>query len=120
MADFVSHDHLNGAAHGVVRQRQAAGAGIEVGGLDEAPVAGQIQHVLVELDIGVEDFARARIADVRAESVFGGGRQPADNGVANVFRAVFRVFRVRGAGRALMAWLKPAASKAGSHSSTPF
>ena len=96
VADFVRHDVFEQAAHQVVGQRQLLRARIERAHLHEVPVAGQVHDVVIELDVRVEDLAGARIADVRAAGVLGGGGQPADDGVAHVFGTPVGVLLRRG------------------------
>ena len=121
VADFVRHHVFQQPAHQIVGQRQLLRARIERAHLHEVPVAGQVHHVVIELDVRVQNLAGARIGDVRPAGVFGGGGQPADHRMAHVFRAPGRGPPAAWAPPcAMIAFLKPAASKAGFQSSTPF
>ena len=100
VADFVADHVFEQAAHQIVGQRQLRRARIERTHLHEIPVAGQVHDVVVELDVGVENLAGARIGDVRAAGVFHRRRQPADHGVADVLRAPVGIFLRGGRGLA--------------------
>ncbi len=84
MADLVGDDVLQQHAHECVGQREPARARVERRGLREVPGVLQVLHVLIELDVRVQDLARTRVVHVRAGRVLGGGRQPPDHGVACV------------------------------------
>ena len=99
VADFVGDDVFQQAAHQVVREGQFLGSRIERAHLDEVPVPGQVHDVVIELDVGVEDLAGAGVADVRPAGVLGGGGQPANDGITDVFRAPLGI--LRGGGRFL-------------------
>src|ERR1035441_8508359 len=78
MAYFVGDNVLQEPAHQVVGKRQLLGARIERANLHEVPVAGQVHDVVIELDVGIEDLAGARVAEIGRAHVFGGGGEPAD------------------------------------------
>ena len=96
VAHFVAHHVFQQAAHQIVGQRQLLRARIERPHLHEIPVARQVHHVVIELDVRVENLAGARVGNVRPAGVFGGGRQPADHRIAHVFRAEIGIFLRRG------------------------
>ena len=98
MADFVRADKLEQAAHQIVRQRQLLRTRVERPYLQKVPIALQVHDVVVELDVRVEDFACARVRDTRPHGVLDGGGQPADDRVAHVLRAEFRIL-LRGGSR---------------------
>src|SRR5258708_5330294 len=60
------------------------GAGIEGADLRKIPVALQVHDVVVELDVGVQNLASARIGHVRSYRVLDGRGQPEDYGIAHV------------------------------------
>ena len=62
-------------------------ARIERTDLQEVPVARQVHHVVIELDVGLEDLAGARIVDVRTRGILDRRRQPADHRIAGIFGA---------------------------------
>src|ERR1039458_9211938 len=51
----------------------------------------QVHDVVVELDVRVQDLARARVRDMRPHGVLDGGGQPADDRVAHILRAEIRI-----------------------------
>jgi len=75
---------------------------------------------VVNRNVGFDDLAAARIDDVRAIRIFNSGREPADDRVARVFRIPPRILLGVGPSLAMIAFLKPAASKAGCQSVIAF
>jgi hypothetical protein len=63
VADFVSRDVFEEAAHQFIGKGEFLRARIERAHLDEIPVAGQVHDVVIELNVRVEDLAGARVAD---------------------------------------------------------
>ena len=63
---FVGNDVANQLAHEIVRKRKPLRTRIERSDLDEVPVLHQVLYVVIELDVGLEDLARAGIVDVGA------------------------------------------------------
>ena len=57
VTDFMGHDVLKQTPHQIVRQRKRFRTWIERSDLDEVPVANQVHHVVIELNVGFEDFA---------------------------------------------------------------
>ena len=92
VAHFVADYVFQQTAHQVIGQRQLLRARIERADLGEIPVAGQHHDVVIELDVRIEDLARARVGNMRAAGVLDGGGQPADYRMTHVFRAPGGVF----------------------------
>ena len=66
VAHFMRAHEFEQAAHQIVRQRQLLRARIERPHLQEIPVALQVHDVVIELDVRVQNLARARVGNVRA------------------------------------------------------
>ena len=97
VADLVG-DHIGQAlADQVVGKGQGLGFGIVRRGLDEVPVADELEDVVVNQDVGLEDFACPRVVDMRSHRVFDRGGEPSDRGITGVLGIPFRVF-TRGRG----------------------
>src|SRR5580704_13344385 len=79
-------DELDEPSHEFVRQRKLLRARVERAHLQEVPVTLQIHHVVIELNVRIENLAGAWIADVRAHGVLDGGGQPAYDRITNVLR----------------------------------
>ncbi len=92
VAHFVA-DHIGDQlAFEVVRQRQFLGARIERRDLNEIPVPHELEDVVINDDVGFQDFAGARIVHVRAHGVFNRRRQPHDRRVTGILGVPIRVF----------------------------
>ena len=119
VAHLVGEHVLEQPAHQRIGQRKLPSARIERRGLREVPGAREVLHVVVELDVRVEDLARARIVDVRAAT-----RSPSWTAASGP-RSSGRLpatSRDRWSAHpcAMIAFLKPAASNAGCQSSIAF
>jgi hypothetical protein len=79
----------------VIGQRQVLGSRVQWRDLNEVPVAKQVLHVVVELDVGLQDLSGPWIADVRPRRVFDIGSKPADHRIPRVLRTPFGVYLFR-------------------------
>ena len=68
--NFVSDDKPKQSSHQLFREGKALSAGVQWGRLDEVPVPEEVLDVVVELDIGFEDFSGTRIVDVGTLRIF--------------------------------------------------
>ena len=84
---LVGHHVGEQLAHQRVRQRQRPGARVERPDLHEVPVAHQVHHVVMELDVRLQNLPGARVVHVGAGGVLDRRRQPADDRVAGVLGA---------------------------------
>ncbi len=91
VAHLVSHHELDQPAHQRIGERPHPGPGIEVPHLGEVPGPLEVHDVVVHVDVGLQDLARARVVHVRPGGVLDRGREPADDGVARVLRGPIRV-----------------------------
>ena len=85
VSHFMGAHEFDQLAHQVVRQRQSLGAFVQRTRLQKIPGALQVHDVVIELNIRIQDLARARVVDVRPRRILNGRRQPAYDGIAGVF-----------------------------------
>ena len=96
VAHLMRRHKANQVAHQSIVKDHFAGTRIAGRGLNEVPVAQQLHHVVVPVDVAFENFARAGVAHMRTAGV-GHVRRFVDNGrIAGIFEAPGRVFFGRG------------------------
>src|SRR5207247_9339842 len=93
LSDLVCTQECEQPADRRVRKRQRARAGVERGWLGKVPIALKIENCVEHADRSVEDLARARIMNMRADCVLDGRRKPANDRVTHILRRPIRIVR---------------------------
>ncbi|CCZ96202.1 unknown [Alistipes sp. CAG:53] len=91
VSHLVGEDVLQRLLEYVVGQLLAAHALVDLCGLHETPVGGQLHHVVVHQHRGVDDLARAGVDPRGSHGVGHGGRDVADAGVFQVVGIEFGI-----------------------------